>query len=104
MIAMANRICNSPRPSQSLRDVPPRFNAAFDFATNRGWREDPADEEKRRRLISRRAAFALRLAVGYGLNDCRAVVPNCSAAEKITLLRVLNDWGQSVCDLRLKRS
>ncbi len=54
-----------------------------------GWREDPADEEKRRprksrggrgreeaaeeekrrRLIFRRAALALRLAVGYGLND-----------------------------------
>jgi hypothetical protein len=37
--------------------------------------------------------------VGYGLNDRRAVVLNCSAAIEIYPTELLSDWGQSLYDL-----
>ena len=52
-----------------------------DFSSCRtgGWREDPAEEEKSRWLgakrwagLEARAVLALRLAVGYGLNEKQA--------------------------------
>ena len=98
--------CNALRPSQSLRDVLPEsaFGARWVRTAvmflidglrlarlrptlhtlalpNRGWREDPAEEEKRRRLVfgaGGRTCAAPRLrqslaalGFGYGLNEER---------------------------------